>query len=145
MRVVVSACLLGRNCKYNGGNNLCDDLVAALEERGCEVVVVCPEVAGGLPTPRLRSEIRSGVVVNEVGESVDEAFSAGAAAELARASHAGEIDAAILQPRSPSCGVGSIYDGTFSGVLVRGDGVFASMLNERGVPVFSPQEFLARG
>lgn len=145
MRVVVSACLLGRNCKYNGGNNYCDDLVAALEGRGCEVIAVCPEVAGGLPTPRPRSEIRGGVVVNEVGESVDEAFRAGAAAEFARASHAGGIDAAILQPRSPSCGVGSIYDGTFSGVLVPGDGVFACVLKERAVPVFSPEEFLARG
>lgn len=145
MRVVVSACLLGRNCKYNGGNNYYDDLVVALEKRGCEVVAVCPEVAGGLPTPRLRSEVRSGVVVNEAGERVDEAFRAGAAAELTRALLAGAIDVAILQPRSPSCGVGSIYDGTFSGVLVSGDGVFAGMLKERGIPVLSPDEFLAQG
>ena len=145
MRVVVSACLLGRNCKYNGGNNYYDDLVVALEKRGCEVFAVCPEVAGGLPTPRLRSEVRSGVVVNEAGERVDEAFRAGAAAELTRASRAGAIDVAILQPRSPSCGVGRIYDGTFSGVLVSGDGVFAGMLKEQGVPVLSPDEFLAQG
>ena len=145
MRVVVSACLLGRNCKYNGGNNYYDDLVVALERRGCEVVAVCPEVAGGLPAPRLRSEVRSGVVVNEAGERVDEAFRAGAAAELIRASRTGAIDVAILQPRSPSCGVGRIYDGTFSGVLVSGDGVFAGMLKEQGVPVLSPDEFLAQG
>ena len=144
-RVAVSACLLGRNCKHSGGNNYCEDLVAALDERGCEVVAVCPEVAGGLPTPRLRSEIRDGAVVNEAGESVDAEFRAGAAAEFTRLVCAGGVDAAILQPRSPSCGVGAIYDGTFSGVLVPGDGIFARVLKEHGVPVVSPEEFLARG
>lgn len=133
MRVAVSACLLGERCKYNGGSNRLDCLADILE--GHEVVPVCPEVAGGLPVPRPRSEIRDGVVVDEFGESVDAAFRSGAAAELARIDAAGGVDFAILQPRSPSCGAGSVYDGTFSGVLVEGDGVFARMLKERGVPI----------
>lgn len=129
----MSACLLGERCKYNGGDNRLDGLAGILEDH--EVVPVCPEVAGGLPVPRPRSEIRDGAVVDEFGESVDAAFRSGAAAELARIDAAGGADLAILQPRSPSCGVGSVYDGTFSGVLVEGDGVFARMLEDRGVPI----------
>ena len=141
MRIAVSACLLGECCKYNGGNNLDEQLVRALEEH--ETVPICPEVAGGLPTPRPRSEIRDGVVVNEFGESVDEAFRQGAAAELARIEAAGGVDVAILQPRSPSCGVGAVYDGSFSGVLVAGDGVFAQLLKERGYRVVHADDFAA--
>ncbi len=133
MRVALSACLLGERCKYDGGANELDGLADIL--KGHEVVTVCPEVAGGLPVPRPRSEIRHGAVVDEFGESVDAAFRSGAAAELARIDAAGGADLAILQPRSPSCGVGSVYDGTFSGVLVEGDGVFARLLKDRGVPI----------
>lgn len=143
-RIAVSACLLGEACKYNGGSNRHDGLVETLASSGCEVVPVCPEVAGGLPTPRPRSELRNGVVVNEFGESVDCEFRQGAAAELARVEEAGGIDAAILQPRSPSCGKDFVYDGTFSGKLVPGDGVFAGQLKARGVPVFTPEEYLER-
>lgn len=140
MRIAVSACLLGERCKYNGGSNLDEGLVAALAEH--EVVPICPEVAGGLPTPRPRSEIHGDTVVNEHGVSVDAEFRAGARAELGRALKDGALDGAILQPRSPSCGIGSIYDGTFSGTLVPGDGVFATLLKEQGIPVYVPSEFL---
>ena len=142
MRVVVSACLLGERCKYNGGTNECPALIDALRAGGHEVVPVCPEVAGGLPVPRPRSEIRGGEVVDEFGSSVDAAFRRGAAAELKRALAGGPIDLAVLQPRSPSCGVGEVYDGTFSGTLVPGDGVFARLLEDRGVPVRTPDAFL---
>lgn len=144
MRVCVSACLLGRACKYDGGSNLDEGLVLALGAEGVDVVAVCPEVAGGLPTPRPRSEILSGEVVNEFGSSVDAAFREGARRELARIDESGGVDLAVLQPRSPSCGCGRIYDGTFSGILVRGDGVFASLLRERGVEVLEPSDYVAR-
>ena len=104
MRIAVSACLLGERCKYNGGDNLDEHLVAALAESGQELIPVCPEVAGGLPTPRPCAEIVDGIVMNDRGESVDSAFRAGAAAELARIEEAGGCDLAILQPRRPACG-----------------------------------------
>lgn len=142
MRVVVSACLLGERCKYNGGSNENLALVERLRAEGHELVPVCPEVAGGLPIPRPRSEILEGAVVNEFGASVDEEFRAGAERELKRVLSDGPIDMAILQPRSPSCGVDEIYDGTFSGVLVPGDGVFARLLRERGVSCVTPAQYM---
>lgn len=142
MRVVVSACLLGERCKYNGGSNENLALIERLRAEGHELVPVCPEVAGGLPIPRPRSEILEGAVVNEFGASVDEEFRAGAERELKRVLSDGPIDMAILQPRSPSCGVDEIYDGTFSGVLVPGDGVFARLLRERGVSCVTPAQYM---
>lgn len=137
VKVVVSACLLGENCKYSGGNNLCPKLVDALGGRSdIEVLPVCPEVAGGLPTPRPPAEIVDGEVVNNQGASVDAEFRAGVAAEMARLApmiEAGEVAAAVLQSRSPSCGVRQVYDGTFTGKLVPGQGLFAAALAEAGV------------
>ncbi len=124
MKIMVSACLLGDNCKYNGGNNRSPELLHLLS--GHEVVPVCPEVLGGLPTPRAPAEIVNGVVINREGVSVDDAFRRGAkkAIEMARQE---KPDLIILQSRSPSCGVKEIYDGTFSGKLVPGHGIFAEM------------------
>ena len=128
MKILVSACLLGENCKYSGGNNynqaVCDFA------RGHQVVPVCPEVLGGLPTPRCPAEIVQGVVTNKEGINVDWEFRAGAAKALAIAKENG-VELAILQSRSPSCGVKEIYDGTFSGTKISGQGVFAKMLMER--------------
>ncbi|MDO4182457.1 MAG: DUF523 domain-containing protein [Coriobacteriia bacterium] len=143
MRVAVSACLLGHNCKYNGGNNLNIALVEALQEH--EVVPVCPETAGGLPRPRVPAERVGDCVLNAEGEDVTAAFVAGARACLAQACG---CDVAVLQPRSPSCGWGTIYDGTFTGTLVPGNGVFAEMLSEAGVSVLTPTDacpFLTAG
>lgn len=141
MRIAVSACLLGERCKYSGGSNWHEGLIAALA--GHEVVPVCPEVLGGLPTPRPRCEIAHGRVVDEFGASVDEAFCRGAARAEELIAAAGGCDAAVLQPRSPSCGAGMVYDGTFSGTLVPGDGIFAARLRARGVPVYAPDAFCA--
>lgn len=132
MRILVSACLLGTNCKYNGGNNKNEELLRLLE--GHEVVPVCPEVEGGLSTPRVPSEIVNGVVTNRDGESVDREFRRGAAICLERALKE-KIDFAILQSRSPSCGVGTIYDGSFSGAKISGNGVFAAELINAGIDV----------
>lgn len=138
MRIAVSACLLGENCKYNGGNNLRPELVELL--LGHEVVAVCPEVLGGLATPRVPAEIVQGEVRNREGESVDAAFRCGAEEAWARMQEAGGCDLAVLQPRSPSCGVGVVYDGTFSGTLVPGDGIFAALLRDHGMPCVSADD-----
>ncbi len=129
MKIMVSACLLGRKCKYNGGDNFSEKVAVFVE--GHEVIPVCPEVAGGLPVPRLSCEIVNGVVTDTEGKSRDKEFRVGAERCLQLAKEK-EIDFAILQSRSPSCGVGRIYDGTFSGRLVEGSGVFAALLQENG-------------
>lgn len=135
--VIVSACLLGEACKWCGGSNRDERVIALCAGR--DVIPVCPEVAGGLPVPRLPSEIRGGTVVNREGESVDETFRTGAARCLAACEGRGAA-CAVLKARSPSCGVGEIYDGTFSGTLTAGDGVFAALLKERGIPVLTENE-----
>jgi len=137
MKIMVSACLLGENCKYNGGNNRNPELLHLLS--GHEVVPVCPEVLGGLPTPRAPAEIVNGVVINREGVSVDDAFRLGAkkAIEMARQE---KPDLIILQSRSPSCGVKEIYDGTFSGKLIPGYGVFAEMALQAGFRVIDAED-----
>ncbi len=132
MKIAVSACLLGQNCKYNGGNNYSKKVAAFLE--GHSVIPVCPEVLGGLPTPREPAEIVCGHVRHKDGSSVDEEFRNGARIALDKIKAAG-ADCVILQPRSPSCGVKSVYDGTFSGNLIPGTGVFVQLLKENGIRV----------
>ena len=107
--------------------------------KGCEVIPVCPEVLGGLPTPRIPSEIAGGVVRNREGVSVDREFRTGAekALEIAQDHHA---ELAILQSRSPSCGVKEIYDGTFSGKKIPGQGIFAGMLIREGIRVLDAED-----
>ena len=141
MKIVVSACLLGENCKYSGGNNRNERLLALLS--GHEVIPVCPEVLGGLPVPRVPAEIVDGVVKNRDGLSVDQEFRRGAAAALDICIRE-KPDLVILQPRSPSCGVGTVYDGTFSGKLVPGNGVFAAMASENGFRTANAEQILEK-
>ncbi|MBR5993808.1 MAG: DUF523 domain-containing protein [Lachnospiraceae bacterium] len=137
MKIMVSACLLGTNCKYSGGNNYNEKVIEFV--KGHEVIPVCPEVAGGLPTPRTPCEIVNGVVTNADGESKDKEFRVGAAKCLEMAKEK-EIDLAILQSRSPSCGVNQIYDGTFSGTRIPGSGIFAGLLKENGFKVIDLED-----
>lgn len=137
MKILISACLLGEKCKYSGGSNLNKDLVDLL--KGQDLVPVCPEVMGGLPTPRDPSEITEGRVITNKGEDVTEEFTRGARLALERALNEG-VDLAILQPRSPSCGVKEIYDGSFSGKLILGQGIFASLLTKEGIPTLDSDE-----
>ena len=132
MRIAVSACLLGENCKYNGGDNYSKKLVDYI--KGNDVLSVCPEVMGGLPVPRESAEIVNGVVSHKDGTSVDKEFRKGAkkALEIVKEEN---VDLVILQSRSPSCGVNSIYDGSFSGKLISGKGVFADLLQKNGIKV----------
>ena len=137
MRIMVSACLAGENCKYNGGNNRNDKVIKLMA--GNEVISVCPEQMGGLPTPRVSSEICDGVVTSKDGKNVDREFRLGAARclEIARAR---KPDLIILQSRSPSCGVKQRYDGSFSGTLVKGSGVTAQLLIENGFQVIDVED-----
>ncbi|WP_130864309.1 DUF523 domain-containing protein [Bacilliculturomica massiliensis] len=142
---IVSGCLVGIPCKYNGGTNT----VSALKDylKGKSYVAVCPETMGGLEAPRPPAELQQGRVKNPFGEDLTEAFQRGAekAYERARkkAEEAGEeLTLAILKARSPSCGSGKVYDGTFSRVTVDGDGLFAALLKEKGIPVMTEEEFI---
>ena len=138
--LLVSACLVGVNCKYSGGNNaLPPELLAALEEK-YRLVPICPERDGGLPTPRLPSERKGKRVLNRAGEDVTEAFRRGAQFALETARREG-CRLALLKERSPSCGSGEIYDGSFSGTPIPGDGVAAALLKEHGIAVFGETEF----
>ncbi len=137
MKILVSACLLGKNCKYNGGNNLNQSVLGFIE--GHEVIGVCPEQLGGLSTPRLPAEIVDGVVTNKEGVSVDNEFRKGAQEALAVALE-NKVDLAILQSRSPSCGVKEIYNGSFSGKKIKGQGVFAKLLSARGIKVLDAED-----
>ena len=137
MKIMVSACLLGENCKYNGGNNLSERVLNFV--KGHEVIPVCPEVMGGLPTPRLCSEIVNDVVTASDGHSVDKEFRKGAQIGLAIAKE-NEVDLVILQSRSPSCGVKQVYDGTFSGNKIDGQGIFARLLTENGFKIIDVED-----
>ena len=140
MKVLVSACLLGENCKYSGGNNRNETVLRWLQSHGAQAVPVCPEVLGGLPVPRTPAEIADGgIVTTQDGRSVDAAFRRGAETALETAKREG-VEFAILQPRSPSCGVRQVYDGTFTGTKVDGQGVFARLLLDSGFRVLEPED-----
>lgn len=132
-KLLISACLLGRNCKYNGGNNY-TPLAEELNTR-YDLVPVCPECLGGLPIPHEPSERVGDKVLSKSGADMTEAFRQGAEKALAIAVEAG-IRRAVLKERSPSCGCGVIYDGSFTGALVPGRGVAAALLQESGIEVF---------
>lgn len=130
MKIAVSACLLGENCKYNGGNNYSEKVKNYIE--GHEVIPICPEVLGGLSTPREPAEIDCGIVKNKDGTSVDAQFRKGAelALDIVVKNH---VELVILQSRSPSCGVNTIYDGSFTGKIIPGQGVFAELLKKNNI------------
>ena len=142
MKIMVSACLLGENCKYNGGNNRSEELIWILY--GHTVIPVCPEVIGCLPTPRVPSEIVDGTVKNREGISVDSEFRQGVKKTLMIAEKE-QPDCIILQSRSPSCGVKQVYDGTFTGKLIPGQGIFAGLAQEAGFSVMDVEDVLQRG
>jgi len=136
-KIIVSACLLGENCKYNGGNNY-DPRVAALCE-GREVIPVCPEVLAGLGIPRIPIEISDGVVIRKDGVVVDQAVRT-AVARILEQIKSEDIECAVLKARSPTCGARQVYDGTFSGKLVDGAGVLAQALKDAGYIVLDNED-----
>ena len=137
MTILISACLLGTPCRYDGQSKPCAPL-EGLQTRH-KLLPVCPEVAGGLCTPRLPAERQGSRVVRVDGVDVTDAYRNGAHAvlELARQSGA---RLAILKEKSPSCGKGQIYDGSFSRLLIEGDGVTAELLQQHGIEVITESE-----
>lgn len=140
MNILVSACLLGAACKYSGGDNLCPALVEALKAAGHTAIPVCPEIYGGLPTPRPPAERKGGRVVNRDGADVTAQYEKGAAEALRLARLTGS-ETAILKANSPSCGCGAVYDGSFTHTLVPGDGVTAQCLKAAGMTVYTEQTY----
>lgn len=137
MKVLVSACLLGRNCKYNGGNNYNSKVAEFVKNK--EIIEVCPEVLAGLGVPRVPMEIVSGRLVNREGVDIDAPVRRAVEAILEQIKEE-EIDCCILKSRSPTCGVRQVYDGTFSGRLVDGAGVLAQALMDAGYRVIDAEE-----
>ena len=137
MKVMVSACLLGRNCKYNGGNNLSEKTVEFVRNR--EIIEVCPEVLAGLGIPRIPIEIVNGELRDRDGVSKD-AVLREAIAKILNQIKGEDIECAILKSRSPTCGVRQVYDGTFSGTLRDGAGLFAQALMNAGIRVIDVEE-----
>lgn len=140
--IIVSGCLVGINCKYNGENNY-DERIFNLVKEG-KAVPVCPEQWGGLKTPRNPAEIKcSNQCVNVItnkGEDVTVQYKRGAEEVVALAKKIGATEA-ILQPRSPSCGKGQIYDGSFEKKLIDGNGITADLLIKNGIKVYTPEEY----
>ena len=137
MRILISACLLGTCCRYDGGGNR-QEWAEELGRR-YELVPVCPEQLGGLATPRPPAERLGDRVVTNAGSDVTDAYEKGAAEALALARLL-NCQAAVLKERSPSCGRGAIYDGTFSHTQVPGNGVTAQRLLEAGIPVYGESQ-----
>lgn len=134
---MVSACLAGENCKYNGGNNRNKKVEALFN--GNRIIPICPEVMGGLSTPRVPSEIVHGIVMNKDGVNVDREYRCGAEMALKIAERE-KPDLVILQSRSPSCGVKQRYDGTFTGTLIDGPGLTAELLMRHGFRVVDVED-----
>ena len=137
MNILVSACLLGVNCRYSGKGELCQELQKLMKEH--HLIPVCPEQLGGLATPRTPAERVKDRVVTQMGEDVTAQYEKGAR-ETAGLAELFGCRCAVLKERSPSCGSGRIYDGTFSRQLVSGDGTAAALLKERGVRIFGETE-----
>jgi uncharacterized protein YbbK (DUF523 family) len=140
MMIVVSACLAGLKCRYDGMEYSCVE-VKKLVALG-KAIPVCPELLGGLPVPRAPAEICNDRVMTADGNDVTVQFHEGAAIALKIALAVG-CRSAILKARSPSCGSGRIYDGSFSGRVFQGDGIFAKMLKDAGIIVQTDEEVIS--
>ncbi len=137
--IMVSACLLGVNCKYNGKNNYHEELIEYLKDKA--VIPICPEIYGGLPTPRVPSEILGKKVLNKEGLDVTDNFRRGAEESLKLAKKF-NVKKAILKAKSPSCGFGNIYDGTFSDHLIPGNGITAELFKQNGIEILTENNFI---
>ena len=137
MKVLVSACIMGTNCKYNGKSNKNLAVINFLKDKG--VISICPEVLAGMKIPRPCAEIVNGIVVDENGNNVNSEYNKAVSMALSKIQNE-DIDLVILQSRSPTCGVNQIYDGSFTGKLISGMGFFAKALKQRGYNVIDVEE-----
>lgn len=136
-KILISRCLIGYNCRYDGGGCLNEKAIQLSEKY--ELIPICPEEDGGLPTPRMPAEIQDGRVVTRDGRDVTAEYERGAQTALSAAIN-NEVEFAVLKARSPSCGSGRIYDGSFSGTLIPGDGIAAALLKKNGIRVITEEE-----
>ena len=136
-KILVSACLAGCDCTYRGDSNRCEAIIALAAEH--DLIPVCPEQLGGLSTPRRPAEIQGDRVMNDAGEDVTQPYIKGAenALKIAKLT---EAKIAVLKANSPSCGSGTIYDGTFSHIKVPGDGVTAALFKQNNIKIFNETE-----
>lgn len=138
LTVLVSACLLGENCKYNGGNNYNPQIAAFLADKN--VIPICPEIFTGLGAPRQSVELVNGKIRDSRGNDLDDVYRRGVSIAIEKIENT-PIDLAILQSRSPTCGVRQIYDGSFFGRLIPGQGLFARELIRRGIKTIDSADF----
>lgn len=136
-KIIVSGCLLGIDCRYKGDSKTNEKILSLARKH--TLICVCPEQMGGLVTPRPPAEQKDGKVITEDGTDVTAQYTKGADAVL-RMALLNHADFAILKARSPSCGSGIVYDGTFTGTRVPGDGVCAALLKKNGIPVYTEEE-----
>ena len=135
---IVSACLAGKNVRFDGGNKANKKIIALV--KAGEAIAVCPEVLASLSVPRPKTEIKDGRVVTEAGEDRTAAFQRGAEETLRIAKEA-NVKEAIFKARSPSCGCGKVYNGGFSGKLVEGNGITTTLLKKNGIKVVTEEQF----
>lgn len=135
--ILISACLLGVNCRYDGGSCLLPQISRL--RQNYQLVPVCAEIFGGMTTPRAPSERKEGKVISIEGNDVTQNFERGAA-EVLKLAQLYDCHTALLKEHSPSCGHGLIYDGSFSGTLVSGDGVTAALLSAHGIRILGESQ-----
>jgi len=135
--IIVSACLVGINCRYDGGNNA-NQKVIEMVNKGI-VIPVCPEQLGGLTTPRIPAEIIGKKVINKNGEDVTGYFQKGSR-ETLQIGNLANCKKAILKQNSPSCGYGRIYDGTHTGRIITGKGITAKLLEDNGIKIITEED-----
>ncbi len=137
-KLLISACLLGTPCRYDGKTKKCDRAERLSEK--FEFVPICPEVMGGLDTPRLPCEIKNGKAIRSDGKDMTAFYTRGAELALKIAKKE-NCKIAVLKEKSPSCGSHFIYDGTFSKNLIKGQGLTAKLLSKNNIQIFSEEEF----
>ena len=140
-KIIVSACLLGVKCRFDGLGKENKSILDLKEKY--DFIPVCPEILGGLPTPRVSSEIKLGKVINKEGIDVTDNYMRGAL-ETLKICKVFDVNTAVLKSKSPSCGKGKVYDGTFSGSLVDGNGITTQLLIDNGINVYTEDEFIEK-
>ncbi len=138
MKIGISSCLLGIQCKYNGGSNYNEDIIRLKEKY--EIIPICPEVLGGLSIPRVPAEIVNNKVINQEGIDVTNNYNQGALKAL-QILKENNVNVVILKSKSPSCGKGEVYDGTFSHTLIKGNGVTTQLFLDNNITVYNEHNY----